>query len=551
MSIRYITTGDEFEARGLLGEGRHQLSILKNEMSFQKLQQLQRVVRFNDGTIIKCLSCFGQDVVDIYVPVGEEEEISRPIPLSKYYPAFEAYDGILWNSKFMGVVLCKGGGFEPPYEFIPKDSLPNDYSDEPMGELPEERIWWPEVDRRLQDIVPKGIADVEEVKPVDTQPSITSSGSYLGPLTRKEKEFFPTPNSYDVSYWKFTSLSGENHAYTRAENFRQDFTFGYIKQDDVNPGKWDEIWFEGIRHIYRKSSTLLNISANLYWDVNGSGHNNFICNHAIPQTVWDYTLKFVVDYILFGIPYGHWEYDSTVTAETTAAIALAQLMGRFGDDPPRSDYPTRAYMYMGDYYYTHSEDRRLLWDYWGSVMDENHFAVVYSLMNKRYVANNYRSITDQTKCIQMVGWEMEEPCLSSAKKEDVIKDESTEGPLCVAVDGVIFEVLSEAQLESSPRLQWAYLKYFRVGGGRSIGMFHIMKNYNYPLDYIYVYAEVQHGEGEPVNPEITQLVTTEVEEHSTYHVIPGVTDLDDNPLYGRGKFRLVYEELEPIIEKGG
>lgn len=69
MSIRYITEGDESRAKGLLGEGRHQLSILKNAMSFQNLQQLQRVVKFDDGTIIKCLSCFGQDVINIFVPV--------------------------------------------------------------------------------------------------------------------------------------------------------------------------------------------------------------------------------------------------------------------------------------------------------------------------------------------------------------------------------------------------------------------------------------------------------------------------------------------------
>ncbi len=74
MSVRYITTGDDFAARGLFGEGRHQLSILKSVMSFQNLQQLQRIVRFDDGTIIKCLSCFGQDVINIFVPIGAEEE---------------------------------------------------------------------------------------------------------------------------------------------------------------------------------------------------------------------------------------------------------------------------------------------------------------------------------------------------------------------------------------------------------------------------------------------------------------------------------------------
>lgn len=74
MTIRYRTSGDEHAARGLLGEGRHQLGILKNAMKFQGLQQLQRIVRFDDGTIIKCLSCFGQDVVEVFVPFGEVVE---------------------------------------------------------------------------------------------------------------------------------------------------------------------------------------------------------------------------------------------------------------------------------------------------------------------------------------------------------------------------------------------------------------------------------------------------------------------------------------------
>ena len=76
MTIRYRTSGDDFAARGLLGEGRHQLSILKNKMTFQGLKQLQQVTRFNGGTVIKCLSCFGQDVVEVFVPTlaGKAEE---------------------------------------------------------------------------------------------------------------------------------------------------------------------------------------------------------------------------------------------------------------------------------------------------------------------------------------------------------------------------------------------------------------------------------------------------------------------------------------------
>lgn len=70
MSIRYITTGDDFRAKQILGEGRHQLGILKNLMSFQNLKQYQRTVRFNNGNVIQVSSFFGQDTVNIFVPFG-------------------------------------------------------------------------------------------------------------------------------------------------------------------------------------------------------------------------------------------------------------------------------------------------------------------------------------------------------------------------------------------------------------------------------------------------------------------------------------------------
>ncbi|MDO9565915.1 MAG: hypothetical protein Q7J15_04165 [Candidatus Desulfaltia sp.] len=84
MTVRYITSGNEFAAKGLLGEGRHQLSILKNAMTFQNLKQLQRTVRFNDGTAIKCSSCFGQDVVNVFVPPGIPVAVEREIVKVEY-----------------------------------------------------------------------------------------------------------------------------------------------------------------------------------------------------------------------------------------------------------------------------------------------------------------------------------------------------------------------------------------------------------------------------------------------------------------------------------
>ena len=542
MSIRYITTGDEFEARGLLGEGRHQLSILKNEMSFQKLQQLQRVVRFNDGTIIKCLSCFGQDVVDIYVPVGEEEEISRPIPLSKYYPAFEAYDGILWNSKFMGVVLCKGGGFEPPYEFIPKDSLPNDYSDEPMGELPKERIWWPEVDRRLQDIAPKGIAEADVVNKQATVVNESWTGGHTGPLVKSCRYRYEVP--IDCVWWYWAEADAL-YQYSRVENLNVNPGFSYTIKGATHPGYWPHYTYNGILYSGgRKPDNLLNLSYNFYRTIEGSGNNKFFGQFY--AEVNKYACKFVIEGYHTGIPYGHWENDPTVNFETIEAYAMAQVV------PPSEtyDFHTRINFYRGAFNYSYLDNYRAIWDGFGSVLDADHYALVFSGINgtvgKTYskTVGVYKDCIDISRC----GPPSEE-CLADT---DLVETNIvTEGPLAVAIDGVVLEVFPETQPESSPRLQGAYLKYFRVGE-RSIGMFHIIKNYTDPLDYIYVYAEVQHKEEEPASSETTQLVITEVEEHSTCHVIPGVTDLDGKPLYGRGKFRLIYEEEEgPIIERGG
>lgn len=129
MSIRYLTTGNEFQAKRLLGEGRHQLSVLKNDMAFQGLKQLQRTANFDDGTIINCLSCFGQDVVNVYVPpfAIEAEEKKRVVVQVFYcwctdyfsmgkiiekigvygdigdYPNIENYNGIRYR-----VHVCQG-----------------------------------------------------------------------------------------------------------------------------------------------------------------------------------------------------------------------------------------------------------------------------------------------------------------------------------------------------------------------------------------------------------------------------------------------------------
>lgn len=117
MTIRYITSGDGFRAKGLLGEGRHQLSILRNAMKFQGLKQLQRVVKFNDGTIIKCSSCFGQDTVNVFVP----PYIPEPVEERKIV---EEYEG--WEEDW-GTTVCENHNWHVDSIWCP-NPLPDEFT---------------------------------------------------------------------------------------------------------------------------------------------------------------------------------------------------------------------------------------------------------------------------------------------------------------------------------------------------------------------------------------------------------------------------------------
>jgi len=545
MSVKHVARGDELKAWSLMGEGRHQLSILKNLMQFQNLEQQQRSVTYSDGTIIKCLSCFGQDVIDVFVPIpaGELREEQREIPLSKYYPAFEAYDGKLWGSKFMGVVLCKGGGFDPPYEFIEKDSLPNDYPDEPMGKLPKERIWWPEINRRLQDVIPKGIAEADIVNEQATIVNESWPGGFTGNYLPKSCRYWYESELYCEGAWWYHARAGALYQYSRTESLNASPGFSYIPEDEASPGYWPNYTYNDSSHWGgRKPSILLDISYNFYRIVQGSGSNSFF-GHIYPG-VDDYACKFIVDEIIGGITFGHWEQDPSVTYDTIEADAVAQATA----SPPGEEYTfeKRSDFYLSAFEYSYLDDYREIWNGYGSVLDADHYALTFSGLNGKVGRAYSRAVGEIKDCLALYCSPSAEEC--SADPALVVTDVRTEGPLVVAIDGVVFELFPETQPENSPRLQQAYQKYFRVGD-RSIGLFHIAKNYWDPLDYIYVYAEVQHKEGEPANSEVTRLVITEVEEHSTYHVIPDVVDLDNNPLYGRGKFRLIYEE-EIVREDG-
>jgi hypothetical protein len=109
---------------------------------------LQYKHKFGGNKSWKVSSLGGVDRIELLgYPKEEKPIVIKPKIRQRkkifIWPAFEVTD-ISGND--LGIVICRGGGFEPPYEFIssqdiPDGKLPEDLPDAPAGELPEKRNW--------------------------------------------------------------------------------------------------------------------------------------------------------------------------------------------------------------------------------------------------------------------------------------------------------------------------------------------------------------------------------------------------------------------------
>lgn len=79
-SVRFRFDGDVRAAQDVAGFARTQLGILKNLMSFGKLQQLSRQIMLEDGTVIYCQSVFGQDTIAITAPIAATTQQPKQTP---------------------------------------------------------------------------------------------------------------------------------------------------------------------------------------------------------------------------------------------------------------------------------------------------------------------------------------------------------------------------------------------------------------------------------------------------------------------------------------
>lgn len=205
----------------------------------QDLDIVENHLKLDDGTVVHVMSQHGLDTAQIYVPPKEEagkQYIERQVVV--YLPSFDAYNAA---HEIIGVVVCRGGGFQPPYEFIPtSETLPHDVPDNvDFAELPDIRIWEYN-DKTYTDIRPGKYTPQESV--MET-PDNTSSLTWTitGPTAQ------PCCDYDWIVHW--VSHAGYFNEYERSHSFSHDkaITFGPGESE-----RWPSVYWEGRDRYYWK-----------------------------------------------------------------------------------------------------------------------------------------------------------------------------------------------------------------------------------------------------------------------------------------------------------
>jgi len=514
--------GISFKVDGDIKKARER-AYLANKLMFQTKMQnvngldiISNSLRLDDGTVVNVMSQHGLDTAEIYVPFEEVLEPQyRESTVISYWPAFSAYADESWD-ELKGVILCRGGGFNGPYEFVPKDALPYDYNYGSKEFLPEERIW--EYDNRtFEDIIPSGIADVDITAPTQATATVQIDKLlYQINSNSCKQEQYPYPGDYFV----YATNTGRYWEFQRTEQKRQPYSFTYLFEDDPNPGSWDKILYENVlRNAGEKPGREMVGNFYFYNNVDGSGTRSVLDQGNSSSVIYAYDYE--------GITEESWEQQHRDVAESAP-------------DTYNPEYLDRDSFMMWSWNYGYEETEYSPWDVYGSVLDGNNYALVYSIMGGGI---DHTSVADREgdEVKYKNHWLSIWPCYRGDTVLPILVETETdtrnEGPLIAVVDGVDFELFQAAEFDVSPRLQTGKVKYFKIGN-KSIGMFYIVKNYRSPMDYMYFYAEVEGGDSSSV------LTPKEQTDSWYWHTLDGMTDLDGDIIYTNGdNFRLIRETI--------
>jgi hypothetical protein len=532
-------------------------------LNVNNLDIIQNNLRLNDGTHVYVLSQHGLDSAIIYVPPKPPVQVPGKRRWVEQYlwPAIEAFDGTRYNANFVGLVLCKGGGFNAPYEFISKEQLHEDFPlydapDESAGPQPEIRNWTgtPDdprmIERLFEDLEPLGIAEADSFLTAAPYTNWEQTVTYNQPVIWRETvedrlahEYICDGEPDPLPYEYFYAHGYPEYKGIRTEQYTYETTLGYSLPGDA-PASRNYYEWEGSEKSYYLSDRLLNLDAGSFYSETGGG-TTYTCWFDVERS--EHNLQWRYTGSIMGVPSGCWYCEHIDKSDEVKNAVLAQCgpvedVDHYWPEDGEAiaawwpGYDQRDNMLyqnisvgstvLGTYDYTYTIEWNAFWEYYASVKGADEFAVVYSM---QYYKGVFTSTTHEYGDDLTELWEDEQI--------------SEEKSLCVAVDGDVFELFTDPE---GSRLQYGWgTKYFQVGG-LSIGLFYFGRNISYPLDYQYVYAEVNRETRE------SEVVVTPFGDDTQYYDSIGertgedITDNDGNPIYhrsGYNTYRLIRETV--------
>ena len=504
-----ITLDGDLEEAARRAHLAQKLMFQTKMLNVNNLDIIQDNLRLSDGTHVHVMSQHGLDSAQIYVPPkpgvtapGKKRRVEQFI-----WPAIEMYyprAGSTWIGDFAGVVLCKGGGFDPPYEFIPADqmpeqALPEDTSSIPAGDLPEERFWtgipiYPNcVDRSFEDIQPVGVGVSEIVS--GSAPTGGFSGSYnlQGAISRGEATPRQIGDSVFTSppYASILPPEGwtEYDAWARllynadySSHFSRDYSIGFYYEDVGLPD--DYLWWNTFPYVStnfhyqinpgQRRDHVLSLGGSFSESMSGIETSTFLFTSE--KSAYDDGLIFVPDDSLVG---GRYEVDpgasmAKVTAEAETA-ALADVFTFQDREHPMG--------YTGENYSKnmHFTGSRISQEE-AVILNEREFAAVFSTAERNDYQTATGSIADWWACSQGFG-RLYYDC----------QDEYSSSGIAVGYKGnnLGSEVHFNGQVVGSlagslPYSSYLSKKYFKVSDDKSLALFFMDCRGNGDLSFLYV-----------------------------------------------------------------
>jgi hypothetical protein len=311
-------------------------------------------------------------------------------------------------------------------------------------------------------------------------------------------------------YDEDTAVAHQHWTATKTTSYDRTYVFSFELEGEEEPETWSAVEVQCWPVSLSKPARILDLSATQQQVQSGNGTAEVYCRRRTGETTAEaegYVNGYVEDddrpmedqyaslaYLFAGAPSFQWCSWNCMKAHGITS------------------YANDVY-YYNEHDYTIDNTSQGIDQYFGSILSENEFALIYSDSNDLYSTHYYAYGTDEN--------------IDYASTRNY-------GPASVYIDGV--DMVFVPHDASRERVTLGNgVKYFQHNG-KSIGLFFVcmVGSVAGARDYLYIYAEVDQETGE------SKLITTYFGTDMTGQV-PGVTDDSGNPVYGngRGGFRLI------------